>query len=78
MLRELLTRTEQISDLRDLFRVLGYQPAWEPVPPGPWLGLVDVWLTRLRPLGHARGTNSVRSLPGVPFGCLADRGRNLY
>ena len=38
VLRELLTRTERISDLRDLFRVLGYQPAWEPVPPGPWLG----------------------------------------
>lgn len=38
VLRELLTRTEQISDLRDLFRVLGYQTAWEPVPPGPWLG----------------------------------------
>ncbi|MGE5759471.1 MAG: Eco57I restriction-modification methylase domain-containing protein [Gemmatimonadota bacterium] len=38
MLRELLTRTEQISDLRDLFRVLGYQAAWETVPPGPWLG----------------------------------------
>ena len=37
-LRELLTRTEQISDLSDLFRTLGYQPAWEPVPPGPWLG----------------------------------------
>ena len=38
MLRDLLTRTEQISDLSDLFRALGYQPAWEPVPPGPWLG----------------------------------------
>jgi Eco57I restriction-modification methylase len=38
VLRELLTRTEQISDLRDLFRVLGYQAAWEAVPPGPWLG----------------------------------------
>jgi hypothetical protein len=38
VLRELLTRTEQISDLRDLFRVLGYQAAWETVPPGPWLG----------------------------------------
>lgn len=38
MLRELLTRTEQISDLRDLFRVLGFQAAWETVPPGPWLG----------------------------------------
>jgi hypothetical protein len=38
VLRERLTATEQISDLRDLFRVLGYQAAWEPVPPGPWLG----------------------------------------
>ena len=38
VLRELLTRTEQISDLRDVFRVLGYQAAWETVPPGPWLG----------------------------------------
>jgi len=38
VLRELLARTEQISDLRDLFRVLGYQAAWETVPPGPWLG----------------------------------------
>lgn len=42
VLRELLTRTEQISDLRDLFRVLGYQAAWETVPPGPWLGSADV------------------------------------
>ena len=38
MLRELLTRTERIDDLRDLFRALGFQAAWEPVPPGPWLG----------------------------------------
>ncbi len=38
VLRELLARTEQISDLRELFRVLGYQAAWETVPPGPWLG----------------------------------------
>lgn len=38
VLRELLARTEQIDDLRDLFRVLGYQAAWEVVPPGPWLG----------------------------------------
>ncbi|MEX2156637.1 MAG: hypothetical protein WD773_07325 [Gemmatimonadales bacterium] len=38
MLRELLARTEQIDDLRDLFRVLGYEAAWEAVPPGPWLG----------------------------------------
>jgi len=38
VLRELLARTEQIDDLRDLFRVLGYEAAWEAVPPGPWLG----------------------------------------
>lgn len=42
VLRELLTRTEQISDLRDLFRVLGYEAAWETVPPGPWLGSAQV------------------------------------
>ncbi|HEX9487523.1 MAG TPA: hypothetical protein VF976_10680, partial [Gemmatimonadales bacterium] len=38
MLRELLARTEQIDDLRHLFGALGFQAAWEPVPPGPWLG----------------------------------------
>ena len=38
VLRDLLARTEQIDDLRDLFRVLGYEAAWEAVPPGPWLG----------------------------------------
>ena len=38
VLREVLARTEQIDDLRDLFRVLGYDAAWEIVPPGPWLG----------------------------------------
>jgi Eco57I restriction-modification methylase len=38
VLRSLLARTEQIEDLRDLIRVLGYDAAWEPVPPGPWLG----------------------------------------
>ncbi len=38
VLRQLLARTEQIDDLRDLFRVLGYDAAWETVPPGPWLG----------------------------------------
>ncbi|HEV8305118.1 MAG TPA: hypothetical protein VGQ25_09175 [Gemmatimonadales bacterium] len=38
MLRELLARTEQISDLCDLFGALGYDAAWETVPPGPWLG----------------------------------------
>jgi Eco57I restriction-modification methylase len=41
VLREILARTEQISDLRDLFRVLGYQAAWETVPPGPWLGSAE-------------------------------------
>ena len=38
VLRELLTRTEQIDDLRDLFGALGFKAAWENVPPGPWLG----------------------------------------
>jgi hypothetical protein len=47
VLRELLTRTEQISDLRDLFRVLGYQAAWETVPPGPWLGSAAVDASRI-------------------------------
>ena len=37
-LRERLARTERIDDLRDLFRALGYDAAWDPVPPGPWLG----------------------------------------
>src|SRR5207247_4598373 len=34
----LVTRTGQIDDLRDLFGALGFKPAWETVPPGPWLG----------------------------------------
>src|SRR5437773_4498517 len=38
VLRSLLARTEQIDDLREVIRVLGYDAAWEPVPPGPWLG----------------------------------------
>ena len=38
MLREQLSRTERISDLGALFSALGYDAAWEPVPPGPWLG----------------------------------------
>ncbi len=37
VLRELLARTEQIDDLRDLFGALGFKAAWEAVPPGPWL-----------------------------------------
>jgi len=42
VLRELLTRTEQIDDLRHLFGALGFQAAWEHVPPGPWLGTTAV------------------------------------
>src|SRR2546425_1047033 len=38
VLRSLLARTEQIDDLREVIRVLGYDAAWEPVPSGPWLG----------------------------------------
>lgn len=41
-LRALLARTERITDLRDLFRALGYDAAWEAVPPGPWVGQGDV------------------------------------
>ena len=42
VLRELLTRTERIDDLRHLFGALGFQAAWENVPPGPWLGEAHV------------------------------------
>jgi len=42
VLRELLTRTEQIDDLRHLFGALGFTAAWETVPPGPWLGPTHV------------------------------------
>jgi Eco57I restriction-modification methylase len=42
VLRELLARTEQIDDLRHLFGALGFHAAWEPVPPGPWLGPAQV------------------------------------
>lgn len=38
MLRELLARTEQISDLGALFSALGYTAVWEHVPPASWLG----------------------------------------
>ena len=38
MLRDILARTRQIEDLRDLFRVLGYELAWEIVPAAAWLG----------------------------------------
>ena len=42
VLRELLARTERIDDLRHLFGALGFQAAWEHVPPGPWLGEAHV------------------------------------
>ena len=48
MLRELLARTEQIDDLRDVFRALGFRPVWESVPPGPWLGDAHVELAGVR------------------------------
>jgi len=38
VLRDILARTERIEDLRELFVALGYEPAWEAVPSGPWLG----------------------------------------
>ena len=38
VLRDVLAHTEQIDDLRALFGALGFKPAWEAVPPGPWLG----------------------------------------
>ena len=38
VLRDILAHTEQIEDLRDLFKALGFKPVWEGVPPGPWLG----------------------------------------
>ncbi|MGH7548500.1 MAG: Eco57I restriction-modification methylase domain-containing protein [Gemmatimonadales bacterium] len=38
VLRDILARTEQIDDLRDLFGALGFTAARETVPPGPWLG----------------------------------------
>lgn len=38
MLRDILARTGQIENLRELFAALGYEAAWEAVPPEPWLG----------------------------------------
>ncbi len=38
MLRDILRRTSDIESLRALFAALGYEAAWEAVPPGPWLG----------------------------------------
>ncbi|HWC72555.1 MAG TPA: N-6 DNA methylase [Gemmatimonadales bacterium] len=38
MLRDILARTTQIEDLRELFTTLGYAAAWEAVPVEAWLG----------------------------------------
>jgi len=38
VLRDILTRTTQIEDIRELFVALGYTPASEQVPPEAWLG----------------------------------------
>ncbi len=38
MLRGLLGRVEQIEDLGAVFGALGFERAWEPIPPGAWLG----------------------------------------
>ena len=40
MLRDILARTTQIEDVRDLFVALGYASAWENLPPASWLGEV--------------------------------------
>jgi hypothetical protein len=38
VLREILARTTQIENLRELFGALGYEALWEPVPVQAWLG----------------------------------------
>ena len=38
MLRDILSRTTRLEDLRELFAALEYETMFEPVPPGPWLG----------------------------------------
>jgi hypothetical protein len=38
VLRDILARTTQIESVRELFGALGYEAAWEVVPPGSWLG----------------------------------------
>ena len=51
VLREILARTEQIEDLRDLFGALGFKPVWEAVPPGPWLGVAQAEAAGVRRVG---------------------------
>jgi len=38
VLEELLARTERIEDIGALFHALGFQLAWETIPPASWLG----------------------------------------
>src|SRR5438309_6764397 len=59
VLRSLLARTEQIDDLREVIRVLGYDAAWEPVPPGPWLGPAAE-TAGVRPAALIRRSGAVR------------------
>ena len=67
VLRELLARTEQIDDLRDLFRVLGYDAVWEAVPPGPWLGEEAAEYKLVDGLGGLEeAITAARRLGGVP------------
>lgn len=42
MLREILRRTSDIESLRELFGALGYEAAWEAVPPEAWLGQISI------------------------------------
>ncbi|HET8713651.1 MAG TPA: N-6 DNA methylase [Gemmatimonadales bacterium] len=37
-MRHILSRIKALEDLRELFRALDYQPLFEAVPAGPWLG----------------------------------------
>ena len=46
MLRDILARTTQIENLRELFAALGYEPVWEPVPVQAWLGGDTTGITR--------------------------------
>lgn len=37
-MRDVVARIQRIEDLGELFRALGYQAAWECIPPDAWLG----------------------------------------
>src|SRR2546428_11347353 len=65
VLRSLLARTEQIDDLREVIRVLGYDAAWEPVPPGPWLGPAAE-TAGVRPAAPVRPPRPVPVFPPPP------------